>query len=75
MPGSGVGTGQDKPISLSSTQPVDVHLLASILQRSGISFRTAQAFAQGSPIENAAERRAIASTFSDALRQLTGGRR
>jgi hypothetical protein len=75
MAGGGIGSGQDKPVSLSSTHPVDIHLLASILQRSGLSYRTAQAFAQGSPVENAAERRAIASMFSDAVRQLTGGRR
>jgi hypothetical protein len=75
MAGGGIGTGQDKTVSLSSTQPVDIHLVASILQRSGIPYRTAQAFAQGSPVENAAERRAIASMFSDAIRQLMGGRR
>jgi hypothetical protein len=74
MAGGGVGSGQDKPVSLSSTQPVDIHLLASILQRSGIPYRTAQAFAQGGLVENAAERRAIASMFSDAIRQLSGSR-
>ena len=75
MAGAGVGSGQDKPVMLSSTHPVDIHSLASLLQRSGISFQAAQAFALGHPIELAADRRALASMFSDAIAQLRAGRR
>jgi hypothetical protein len=75
MAGGGVGTGQDKPVTLSSLHPVEIHSLASLLQRSGISFQASQAFALGQPIERAADRRALASIFSDAIAQLRGGRR
>jgi hypothetical protein len=72
MAGGGVGTGQ---VVISSTHPVDIHSLASLLQRSGISFQAAQAFALGNPIELATDRRALASMFSDAIDQLRAGRR
>ena len=75
MAGAGVGSGQDKPVMISSTYPVDIHSLASLLQRSGISFQAAQAFALGQPIELATDRRALASMFSDAIEQLRAGRR
>jgi len=75
MAGAGVGTGQDKPVLISSTHPVDIHSLASLLQRSGLSFQAAQAFALGQPIELATDRRALASMFSDAIDQLRAGRR
>jgi hypothetical protein len=75
MAGAGVGSGQDKPVMISSTHPVDIHSLASLLQRSGISFQAAQAFALGNPIELATDRRALASMFSDAIDQLKAGRR
>jgi hypothetical protein len=60
---------------ISTTHPVDVHALASLLQRSGVSFQVAQAFALGQPIELATDRRALASLFSDAIAQLRSGRR
>jgi hypothetical protein len=75
MAGAGVGSGQDKPVLISLTHPVDIHSLTSLLQRSGISFQAAQAFALGQPIELATDRRALASLFSDAIAQLRGGRR
>jgi hypothetical protein len=75
MAGGGVGTGQDSPVIISSTHPVNIHSLASLLQRSGLSFQAAQAFALGQPIELAADRRALASMFSDAIAQLRAGRR
>ena len=75
MAGAGVGSGQDKPVMISSTHPIDVHALASLLQRSGISYQAAQAFAQGQPIEFAPDRKALASLFSDAIAQLRSGRR
>ena len=75
MAGAGVGSRQDKPVLISSTHPVDIHSLTSLLQRSGISFQAAQAFALGQPIELATDRRALASLFSDAIAQLRGGRR
>jgi hypothetical protein len=75
MAGAGVGSGQDQPVTLSSTHLVNIHSLASLLQRSGISFQSAQAFAQGQPIELAADRRALASILSDAIAQLRAGRR
>ena len=75
MAGAGVGSGQDKPVMISSTHPVDIHSLSSLLQRSGISFQSAQAFALGRPIELAADRRALTSLFADAIEQLRAGRR
>jgi hypothetical protein len=75
MAGGGVGTGQEKPVMISSTHQVDVHSLSSLLQRSGVSFQGAQSFALGNPIELASDRRALASLFSDAIQQLRTGRR
>jgi hypothetical protein len=75
MAGAGVGSGQDKPVMLSTTHPVDIHSLASLIQRSGISFQAAQAFALGNPVELATDRRALASLFADAIAQLRSGRR
>jgi len=75
MAGAGVGTGQDQPVTISLTHSVDVHALTSVLQRSGVSFQAAQAFALGQPIDQAADRRALASLFSDAIAQLQGRRR
>jgi hypothetical protein len=75
MAGAGVGSGQDKPVLISSVHPVDMHVLVSVLQRSGISFQGAQDFARGNPVASSADRRALASMFSDALRQLSAGRR
>lgn len=72
MAGAGVGSGQDRPVSISSTHAVNVNYLASSLQRFGVSFQGAQAFAQGEPVTTSADRRALASLFSDALRQLAG---
>lgn len=55
---------------LSSTLAVDVHSLASTLQRFGVTLSGAQAFAQGNAVAGGADRKALASLFSDALRQL-----
>jgi len=68
MAGGGVGT---QPIFLSTTIAVDVHGLASILQRAGVSFQGAHAFAQGQPVSSLGDRRALASMFSDAVSQLS----
>jgi len=70
MAGGGVGTGQDYGGNLSMTHVVAVHALASALQRFGVSFAGAQAFAQGNTVASAADRRALASLFGDALSQL-----
>jgi hypothetical protein len=75
MAGAGVGSGQDKPVTISVTYPVDIHALTSVLQRSGISFLAAQAFARGQPIDQVGDRQALASLFSDAIAQLQGRRR
>ena len=71
MAGGGVGT---QPIFLSTTSAVDVHGLASILQRAGVSFQGAHAFAQGLPVASLGDRRALASMFSDAVSQLSAPR-
>ena len=71
MAGGGVGT---QPIFLSTTIAVDVHVLASTLQRAGISFQGAHAFAQGLPVASLGDRRALASMFSDAMAQLRAAR-
>ena len=73
MAGAGVGTGQDRTVLLSSNQVVNVFALASTLQRCGVSFAGAQAFAQGNPVASASDRKALASMFSDALAQLGNG--
>jgi hypothetical protein len=75
MAGAGVGSGQDKPVLISTTHRVDIHSLTSLLQSAGLSFQAAQAFALGNPIELATDRRALASLFSDAIGQLRSGRR
>jgi hypothetical protein len=69
MAGGGVGTGQDKTI-LSSTFAVDVMAMTSSLQRYGVSYAGAQAFASGQPVASMADRKALASLFSDALAHL-----
>jgi hypothetical protein len=68
MAGGGVGSGPWGQIS--STYRVDVHALASSLQRFGVSAQGAQEFAQGKGVTNELDRRALASLFSDALNQL-----
>jgi hypothetical protein len=75
MAGAGVGSGQDKPVSLSPTFTVDTHALASVLQKSGLSFQGSQAFAQGLPVASGADRKALAGLFADALSQLGTRRR
>jgi hypothetical protein len=75
MAGAGVGSGQDKSVSLSSAHPVDTHALASVLQKSGLSFQGSQAFAQGLLVASVADRKALASLFADALDQLRARRR
>jgi hypothetical protein len=69
MAGGGVGSGQDK-VLISSTFRVEVHALASSLQRFGVSARGAQEFAQGNGVTTELDRRALASLFADALNQL-----
>jgi hypothetical protein len=59
-------------LSLSLTHTVDVYQVTSVLQRSGVSYKGAQAFAQGLPVEQAADRKALASLFSNAIAQLQG---
>ena len=70
MAGSGVGTGQDRVVLLSANEMVNVFALSSTLQRFGVSFAGAQAFAQGNAVASASDRKALASMFSDALAQL-----
>jgi hypothetical protein len=68
MPGGGVGSSQT--IVLSTRYGVNVNSLTSTLQRLGVSYLGAQAFAQGNLVESIADRRALASLFSDAVDQL-----
>ena len=67
MAGGGVGT---RNLVLSSTMPIDTLALAATLQRFGVTNIGAQAFAQGQPVASAADRKALASMFGDALGQL-----
>jgi len=70
MAGAGVGT---LPVLISSTHLVDTHQLTSTLQRAGVSYQGAQAFALGNPVPSVSDRKALASLFADALRQLASG--
>jgi hypothetical protein len=50
--------------------PINTLALAATLQRFGVTNLGAQAFAQGQPVTSAADRKALASMFGDALGQL-----
>jgi hypothetical protein len=52
-----------------SVTSIDTHLLMSSLQRSGISFASAQQFSQGQLVTNAADRLALAGMLSELLKR------
>jgi len=68
MAGAGVGSGQDH--SWLQTSAIDKNLLVSSLQRSGISFASAQQFSQGQIVLNASDRLVLAAILSDLLKRV-----
>jgi hypothetical protein len=50
------------------TTTIDTHLLMSSLQRSGISFTSAQQFSQGQEVTNPADRRTLAAMLTVLLK-------
>ena len=51
------------------TVSIDTHLVMSSLQRSGISFASAQQFSQGQAVTNAADRLTLAKMLSELLKR------
>ena len=69
---AGVGGNQPNDALTAAkllTVTVDLHLVASSLQRCGISFAGAQQFSQGQAVANAADRLTIAKVLSELLKQ------
>ena len=67
MAGGGFGP---RVVVLSTTKPVDGDMLG-FLQRFGVSYEGAQAFAKGNPVASLHDRRRLASMLSDAIKQLS----
>jgi hypothetical protein len=65
MAGGGVGTGQD--LSRIETSSIDVHLLVSSLQRSGISLVGAHQFSRADEVTNQSDRMALAGMLTNLL--------
>ena len=68
---AGTNTGPNDALTAAKFMfvTVDLHLVVSSLQRSGISYGGAQQFSQGQVVTNAADRLALAKVLSELLKR------